>query len=839
MSEIARQWRLLRALLGAELAAGILGLKIFVASVTVATLVVGSVWLMGDGLTGALKRGGTVFLGADVAVTVANVPLANSLQTQLGEIGRLSRVAEFRTSARVNGRRATVELKAVDDRYPLHGAVRLESGGSLEDALDASGGRPGVVVEPSLLRRTGAAVGDAITIGEATFTISDALILEPDRLSAGRFMVGPRVLMGLAALPETGIIQPGALIDYRYRLRIADDRPEAVSAVAALRPEIGWELETPEDAGDRVIRTVERTTTFLGMAGMVALAIGLAGMWASARAWISGRSRTIALYRLSGALPSTTLALHGSIIGIAGLFGLVSGLSAAALVSFELLDVLASRLHLEWIASDILKPLGEIARILPVGIVGAGVLALAGAVNIAPGAAMRSGEADPALDEPLAVLGVALIAISMGSATLSLPIPAIAGMTVFGLAGAILVLVAASAGVVKMWQLHRPSGFIGTIVQQGLGRIGSVASRAVAIGIGIAGITAMVAAQGSLENALKAELPDKIPDLVLIDVQPDQVAAVRARLADDPALTELQANPFMRMTVTRVNGVPAEDALKRENKRWTIEGDRSFSWSAAPTGAELLSGEWWPADYDGPPVVSPEEDLQEAFDLVPGDTITYSVLGRSFTSTVANVRKEYHRTFQPEFLMVASPNPFRDAPQSWVMSVEGETESAIDEFVRSLSLEHPNITSIDIRQIVTQVTEVIDGAIGASLLVALILIVAGGLCLAAVVAADVDARRREALVFVLIGASRTEISLARLAEALCIGAIAGIVGGAAGLLGGFWLVRSGLQVAWAPGVAVYGLPLVLGLVASAAAALAGRHGAAPKGRGRMARYLTS
>ena len=112
-----------------------------------------------------------------------------------------------------------------------------------------------------------------------------------------------------------------------------------------------------------------------------------------------------------------------------------------------------------------------------------------------------------------------------------------------------------------------------------------------------------------------------------------------------------------------------------ENKRWTIEGDRSFSWSAVPTGAELLSGEWWPADYDGPPVVSAEEDLQEAFDLVPGDTITYSVLGRSFTSTVANVRKEYHRTFLPEFLMVASPDPFRNAPQSWIMSVEGETES--------------------------------------------------------------------------------------------------------------------------------------------------------------------
>lgn len=839
MTSFGQHSTILLTLLRAELTAGIMGLKIFMTCVTIATLVIGSVWLMGDGLTGALKRGGTTFLGADIAITASNVPLQDSLQSRLGDYGTLARVTELRSSADAGGSRVTIEVKGIDALYPLYGTVRLASGRTLDAALGSGGDRPAVVVEPSLLRRTGAVIGDTITIGRTAFIIADSLILEPDRLSAGRFMVGPRVLMRLSALNQADVLQPGAIVDHRYRLRISGDRETAIKAVRALRPETGWELETPQDAGDRVIRTVERTTTFLGMAGIVALSIGLAGMWASARAWISGRARTIALYRLSGALPVTILALHGSIVAIASLVGLLIGLTLAALLSVHLLDFLATYLHLEWIAHDILKPLAEIAWILPLGIAGTGVLALSGALAIAPGAAMRSGEAEPRLEKSHAALGIALIMVSMISATLSLPIPAIAGITVSGLLGAILVLVAASAGLVKLWQLQKPTGFIGTVIQQGLAKTSAVSARAVAIGIGIAGITAIVAAQSSLETALRAELPEKIPDLVLIDIQPNQVADIRSRIAANAALGGLQANPYLRMTVTKINGIPAEDALKREDKRWTIEGDRSFSWTAEPTGAELLAGEWWSPDYNGPPLVSPEEDLQEAFDLVPGDTITYSVLGRNFTSEVVNIRKEYHRTFRPEFLMMASPAPFKNAPQSWIMSLQGESDTAVDRFVQELGTAHPNVTSIDIRQIVTQVASVIEGAAGASLLVAGILIIAGGLSLAAVVAADVDARRREALVFILIGASRTEVALARLAEALCIGAIAGLVGGAAGLFGGYWLVKAGLQVAWTPGVAVYGLPVLLGLVAAAAAALAGRQGVTPKGRGQMVRYLTS
>jgi putative ABC transport system permease protein len=366
-----------------------------------------------------------------------------------------------------------------------------------------------------------------------------------------------------------------------------------------------------------------------------------------------------------------------------------------------------------------------------------------------------------------------------------------------------------------------------------------MATKAICIGIGISGVTAIVAAQSSLEHALRSELPDKIPDLVLLDIQQSQIDPVRQRIEGDSELGGLQASPFMRTHILAVNGVPAKEALKLERKSWVIEGDRSFAWASEPTGAELLAGEWWPSDYTGEPLVSAEEDVAEAFDLKPGDQLTYSVLGRTFTSKVVNIRKEYHRTFRPEFLVVASPEPFRQAPHSWVMTLEGETDSAVNALMRDLAATSPNVTVIDIRRIVATVKEILDGAIFASLMIAITLLIAGALSLTAVVAADVDSRRRESLAFSLIGASRREVGLARLIEAATVGAFAAVVGGLGGFIGGYWLVDEALHVDWQPNFVVFLLPLILGIIAALTAGTAGGLGALPRGRGAVARHLAN
>lgn len=837
---IGARCRILAKLLSAELGAGIFGLKLFIACAGVATFMMGTVWMMGDGLSKALGRGGIVLLGGDVAVTVVNVPLSGTVENALSGIGTVSRVAELRSSAVLGNSRLAVEVKGVDDAFPLYGEVRLESGRPLSDVLSPKDGLASAVVEPGLLVRTGAAIGDLLKLGDSRVRIADILDLEPDRLSAGRFMVGPRIIMRLEDVRAAGLIRRGSIVEFRYRIKAPTGTGAArlIEAVRALTPETGWELETPRDAGDRVRRTVERTTTFLGITGIVTLVIGLAGSWSAAKAWVGRRVRTIALYRLSGATPGMVLALHAIIVAIASSLGLMAGLSLSAALVVPVMETVAAQLHLVWSPAQLIGSLAEVAWLLVLGIAGTGLLALSGAARISPGEAMRSGEAETEPDRRHAIVGLALVVASIIGAAFSLPIPKVAAASVVGLIFSVGVLWLAAAGLALLVARWKPTRFVCIIAREGLSKVGDVAPRSVAIGIGIAGITAIVAAQSSLEHALRAELPERIPDVVLIDVQPNQVDDIRARITRDTALVGLQANPFMRTTITAINGIPAAEALKRAEKSWVIEGDRSFSWTAEPTGAELLAGDWWDSDYDGVPLLSPEEDLQEAFDLKPGDTISYSVLGRNLTSEVVNIRKEYHRTFRPEFLLMASPNPFRNAPQSWIMSFQGKSDDAVDQFIRKIGDTHPNVTSIDIRHLVAQVTEVIDGAVLASLMIAVTLVLAGGLSLAAVIAADVDGRRREALIYSLLGARRVEIALARLAEAAGIGAIAALLGGGAGLVGGLWAVEMALHVAWSPGAGAIVLPLALGVFASVAAGLVGALGALPKGRGQMARYLT-
>ncbi|MGB1027892.1 MAG: hypothetical protein ACPGYL_15140, partial [Rhodospirillaceae bacterium] len=386
------------------------------------------------------------------------------------------------------------------------------------------------------------------------------------------------------------------------------------------------------------------------------------GAWAAAKAWTQRRSRTIALYRLSGASPNMVFALHGVIIAIASLGGLLLGLAASLAVAVPSLDLITARLHVSWLASDLMAQLIIVTLILIIGLIGTSLLALSGAARISPGAAMRSGDAPLQTDPRHAMIGAGILLLAVLLAVMSLPIPALAGLATLGLLWSMAALALASVALSRGLGRTKPRGFFSTVVLQNLTSAGQTATKSVAIGIGIVGITTIVAAQTSLNGALTAELPEKVPDLVLIDVQPSQIEAIRSRIETSPVLGGLQANPFMRMTIIAINGVPAQDALVRQDKSWVIEGDRAFSWAAEPTGAELLAGEWWDPAYDGEPLVSPEEDMMEAFDLVPGDQVTYSVLGRTFTSEVANIRMEYHRTFRPEYLMMASPMPFRDTP---------------------------------------------------------------------------------------------------------------------------------------------------------------------------------
>jgi putative ABC transport system permease protein len=835
--------RVIVRLLQAELGHGVLGLRLFMTCVAIASAMLGLIWLLSTGLSQAMQDNARRILGGDVAVTVVNEPLDPVTIGTLDGLGQISNVVELRSTARTGAspeaRRVTVELKAVDAAYPLVGAVELEEGGDLRAALAVVDGIPGAVVEPALLSQLGLETGDRIRIGDAVFQIRDLLRREPDRLSAGTFMVGPRVLIPLDVLDGTGLTGRGSLLEYRTRLRFPEGTvsTDAMQAVRAAEPARGWEIQSPGDAAERVREVAGRTTTFLGVAGLAAFAVGLTGAWAAVAMWIARRGRTIAQYRLSGATASTVVALHAVMVAIAAALAMAVGLGAAVAGAWTLLAELMDRLHLGWSSADMGPRIVLVAITLVLGLCGATVAGLSTIARLSPLRAMREEVSTAGPTHRAAVVAAACVAGAIGLAILGLPDPIIASGAAAGLAVMAGLLVFLGRAVARAAR-HLPAvRFIALVTKQGISDARAVMLRTLALGIGIAGITGVISVQQSLQTAFATQIPEKAPDMVLLDVQSAQVARIRSIVAETQALGGLQATPFMRTRLLAVNGVPAEQALVNPDKDWVIEGDRSFSWSSTPTGAELVSGDWWPADYDGPPLVSAEEDVMQAFDLEPGDTLTYSVLGRVFTSRVVNIRKEYHRTMRPEFLVVASPHPFRDAPHGWIVSLQTRDVASQNEFTADLARFAPNVTVIDVRRLVGEATELVEVAILGTLLIASALLLAGALSLAATVAADVDSRRREAVALSVVGATRREIALSRLSETAATGLVAAVVGGGTGLLAGWWIVGGALRVDWAPGIVAFVLPVAIGVVTSLVAGLSGGLGALPRGRGQLMRLL--
>ena len=182
-----------------------------------------------------------------------------------------------------DGKATLVEIKAVDGAYPLFGEVVLDPPGALADALAQRDGVFGAAADPTLLARLDLKPGARLTIGGATIEIRAALASEPDKL-AGGIGFGPRLLVSEAALRATGLLQPGSLVRWHYRLRLpANDATDAAAKAVAAQaraqlPEAGWEIRTRSNASPQLERNVERFTQFLTLVGLTALLVGGVGV---------------------------------------------------------------------------------------------------------------------------------------------------------------------------------------------------------------------------------------------------------------------------------------------------------------------------------------------------------------------------------------------------------------------------------------------------------------------------------------------------------------------------------------------------------------------------------
>jgi putative ABC transport system permease protein len=311
-------------------------------------------------------------------------------------------------------------------------------------------------------------------------------------------------------------------------------------------------------------------------------------------------------------------------------------------------------------------------------------------------------------------------------------------------------------------------------------------------------------------------LPGRAPSLFLIDLQPDQLETFNQVIGEFEGAELVQSAPIMRGRVVRIGDVAADQSGV---EHWSLRRDRGLSYAAAmPAGSELVAGAWWPEDYAGPPLVSVEDDVAEAYGVGVGDTLGFNIMGRVIEAEIASLRAEIDwGEARLDFVFLFSPGVLEAAPHTFAAAVDvpPAAEAAL---LDRLADVLPNVTPISVRELVARVDEVMAKIKLAVAAVASVTLLSGILVLAGAVAA---ARRRhlyESVVLKVLGARRLDVFRIFLIEYLGLGTTAALAGGILGSVGAAAVVVWAMNLPW---VFSLGAVLTVLLVALAITLLAG------------------
>jgi putative ABC transport system permease protein len=309
----------------------------------------------------------------------------------------------------------------------------------------------------------------------------------------------------------------------------------------------------------------------------------------------------------------------------------------------------------------------------------------------------------------------------------------------------------------------------------------------ISIGLTQTLLIALALVEGAIHNELARADAGEIPNFFFIDIPKAQTKAFADFLASETPGARIEHVPMMRGRIVAVKNTPVDSIAVADDAKWALEGDRGVTFSAAvPANSTLAEGEWWPADYAGPPLVSLEQKIAEGMGLTIGDTIRVNVLGREITAKIAGLRKVDWRSYAINFVMVFSPNVFVGAPYTELFTVAYGAPTVVareakdSRLIRETAKRFPSVVSVRVKDALAAIDKIAGQLALAARAAAGLAIVTAALALASALASGQRARLHDAVVLKTLGATRHWLGAAYALEFGLVGLAASLIALATG-----------------------------------------------------------
>jgi putative ABC transport system permease protein len=606
-----------------ELRGGLAGLRILAVCLVLGVAALAGVGSLASAINAGLAERGQFLMGGDVALRVSgrnHTPEQRAAAAALGTVGDVVKLRGM-VSRGDGGDSVLAEVKAVDASWPLYGRVVLEGGGRVGPGMAAA--------QPVLADKLGLKPGDRLQLGQATLTYAGTLVEEPDRAGDG-FGFGPGLVVDVKDLERAELITLGSLYTSELRVKLKpgvslDSARERLEAVAG----DGGRVRDRSNGAPGTRNFVNQLGQFLSLVGLTALVVAGVGVAGGVSAYLGARTRTIATLKVLGADSATVRAVYLWQLALVSSGAVLIGLAIGAATPGAVAQLAAASLPvppatgLQW---------GALAQAAYYGL----AIALAFALwPLAEGAGMPAARLLRSLTEKRTRPDNTTLALIAGAAISVLALVVLLAdeqLFVMGfLAGAIgliVVLWALAAGV--KWlaaRVPKPKGTLARLALANLHRPGApTRNLVVALGLGLTLFATLATIEGNLASQINRTIPIKAPSFFVLDIPNDQKAAFAALVERTAPGARTVIVPSLRGPVTAVNGVPAQQ-IKAGAEGWILRGDRGLSYAADfPEANTLVSGKWWPRDYNGPPLISLDDQAAQALGLKVGDTLSVAVL---------------------------------------------------------------------------------------------------------------------------------------------------------------------------------------------------------------------